>query len=275
MTISVTRAALRVASLCLLATALFANISLCAELVKVGAVSRVKGTATVVRAVDDEVLSLTAGSGVYAGDVINTSERSRVKLLMVDDTILTLGQSAELRIDEYDYIPGEQRRSSVVSLKSGNLKSLISKTFTNVGSKFEVHTLTAVSGARGTTNIVSVIDPSLTLVIGSDGETGVRNIDASVVGEVGLMPGFGTYVERGKLPTEPFPVTDELLEPLERDTYIGRTPTMPQDDGDDYVVPEAASPGAINPMAPEPPADGMNEPVEPTGGGHYGGHPEF
>jgi len=196
----------------------------------VGKVAAVKGTVSVTRAGEAASAPLSVRDQVYQNDRITTGEQSRVKLLMSDDTVLTLGQKGDLVFQDYTVNTGEKKRSSVLKLVSGNLRSIISKLFGGVGSRFEVHTPTAVAGARGTVNTASVIDQDNTFVIGEEGGTEVNNIDTDIKGSRVLTGNFGCYVKKGEPPSEPFLVPAGQLLDLHSDTVMARAPEFKPED---------------------------------------------
>lgn len=67
--------------------------------------------------------------------------------MLTDDSLLSVGQNSNLEMTEY--LLDKDKRSGVVFLKVGTLHTNVEK-FLNPNSKFEVHTPTAVAGARGT-----------------------------------------------------------------------------------------------------------------------------
>src|SRR2546428_2369652 len=91
---------------------------------------------------------------VYFKDVIETQADSRAKALFEDDSILTVGENSRVEVSEYIYDPANNQRSSVLRMIQGKARALVGKLFAGLGSKFEVHTPTAVAAARGTYFVV-------------------------------------------------------------------------------------------------------------------------
>ena len=137
-------------------------------------------------------------------DLIETQRESRTKALFQDDTLLTLGENSRVEITEYVYDPANNRRSTVVKLAQGKLRALVGRVFEGAGSKFEVHTPTAVAAARGTYFVVWIEDQKSA----QGGTTGVANIaDPGTVafssaGQTVLVgPQQYSMAEPGKPPT--------------------------------------------------------------------------
>lgn len=105
--------------------------------------------------------------GVQFHDIIETHQASRTKALFEDDSMLTVGEHSRIEITEFVFKPQESMRSVIVNLVAGKLRALVGKVFAESGSRFEIHTPTAVAAARGTYFIVW---------LNKNGRTGVANI---------------------------------------------------------------------------------------------------
>ncbi len=86
--------------------------------------------------------------------VIETQPASKTKALFLDDTLLTIGERSRVEITEQIYDPAKSRRSTVMRLVRGQVRALVGRIFEGAGSRFEVHTPTAVAAARGTHFVV-------------------------------------------------------------------------------------------------------------------------
>jgi hypothetical protein len=119
----------------------------------VGKFRDVQGNVSVTRVKADS--KAKTGDDVRLNDLVSTREKSRTKIALSDDTLLTLGQNSKLEITRYLFSP--QKKASTISLKMGTLHSQIQKT---VDSSFEVRTPNAIAGARGTVwlSVVEVVN---------------------------------------------------------------------------------------------------------------------
>lgn len=93
------------------------------------------------------IIKPSVGDNIQSKDMVATGDKSRAKLLLSDESLLSVGQNSNLEITEY--LLDKSRRTSIISLKTGSLHSKVEK-FLEPDSKFEVHTPTAIAGARGT-----------------------------------------------------------------------------------------------------------------------------
>ncbi len=132
---------------------------------------------------------LTTGKDVFVGDRLGTADASRLKVLMRDDSVLTLGPKSELVVDQLDVRDGggTSRLGAVV----GAVRAVVTDRYGTPGSSFEMKTPTAVAGVRGTGFVVLVDDDGKrTRVIGLYDVTWVRSItDTSGRREVHVGPG--------------------------------------------------------------------------------------
>jgi hypothetical protein len=135
-------------------------------------------------------------------DVIETQQASRTKALFRDDSILTVGERSRIEITEYVFNPRENIRSVVINLVTGKLRALVGKVFAGSGSRFEIHTPSAVAAARGTYFIVWLNDTGRTGVanIGEHGRVDFTSHGVTVILESGEFS-----EEREDGPTMPIP----------------------------------------------------------------------
>jgi hypothetical protein len=183
----------------------------------IGSVTTIKKEVRVVHPGQTQVAMVKSGDGVLFLDSYETLDEARAKLLFEDDSLLTLGEKTRLQITENVYNPSKNRRSTALKMLSGRLRVLVGKTFTGTGSKFEVHTPTAVAAARGTYYIVWLFkqkDDLLTGVVSLADRVDVHNVDPNVSGTVFVGPNQYTIVAFGKPPTPAAPIDPSLLAEL-------------------------------------------------------------
>lgn len=84
----------------------------------VGAVEEVKGNATVTRA-DGTVETITIGTPIYQGDVIETDASGAVNIVFIDETSMAVSENARLAIDEYKYDPSTESGTTNFSVLRG------------------------------------------------------------------------------------------------------------------------------------------------------------
>jgi hypothetical protein len=168
----------------------------------IGFYTAVLGKATVTHPGEAQVLPVKLQDEVLFKDVIQTETDSRTRALFQDDSMLTVGENSRVEIDEYIYNPEKNVRRAIVKLMQGQVRALVSKVFKANGSKFEVHTPSAVAAARGTYFTVWV----------ENGQSGIINIgekgrvDFTSGGmTVAVDPGYFSIAHEGQAPSVPLP----------------------------------------------------------------------
>jgi hypothetical protein len=63
------------------------------------------------------------GTQLYRNDTLSTGERSIVKIIMVDETFITLGPNSEIRFEDYQFVSKTDRR--IHSFVRGQLSSFV------------------------------------------------------------------------------------------------------------------------------------------------------
>lgn len=84
----------------------------------VGTVKEVSGEATVTRT-DGTVVTITAETVIYQGDVVETSATGAVNIVFVDESTFSISNNARLAIDEYVFDPQSQGGESNFSMLRG------------------------------------------------------------------------------------------------------------------------------------------------------------
>jgi FecR protein len=179
-------------------------------LVPVGYVQR--GTASAIPAQRNDLL--------FWQDTVRTELGGRVRIGLLDGSILNVGSQSSLTITKHD--PATQQTQ--VELTYGRIRAKAVR-IVQPGGSFKVRTPVAVTGVVGT-GFDIVTTSVMTVVLCLDHTVRVRNAENRVVGEVLLHAGEFTRVRRGMPPTPPKPASPEQLHESEDATSI---PTVPVD----------------------------------------------
>jgi len=143
---------------------------------------------------------LLTAAPVLFEDMLKTGTDARLKAQLVDGTELTLGEKAEMFIDEFVYEP--DGTEAVLSLKvvRGAFMFVSGKIEKMSGSRVNIETPAGILGVRGTTVWVGDIDGGYGILV-LDGSVAVTTPNGAVV----VNTGQGTMVydnERPSLPSE-------------------------------------------------------------------------
>ena len=168
----------------------------------IGFYTAVSGRVTVEHSGEAQVFPVKLNDQVWFKDVIETSNESRTKAFFEDDSVLTVGQNSRVEINEYVYQPEHNTRRAIVKLMQGQVRALVSKIFKANGSKFEVHTPSAVAAARGTYFTVWVENGQSGIInIGEEGRVDFTSGGKTVT----VDPGFFSIAQEGSAPSVPMP----------------------------------------------------------------------
>jgi len=114
----------------------------------VGFVAASVGDASLLRSDQSSWALALVDQDVEIGDTARTGRESALKLILVDDTSLTLGEETELVIDEMLVGPAALREVSILRQLSGKLRVRVGEAFGGT-TRLQVHTPTAVMGVKG------------------------------------------------------------------------------------------------------------------------------
>ncbi len=186
-------------TLCIIALSVFAHRTWARPRRNVGIVNALKGKVLRFHKGETEPNTLESGSKIYLNDRIITAKSSKVQLIFRDDSVLTLGPESELIVEAESFSRVTGKRNSKFALLKGKVRSVVGKSFSKKGSKFEIHTQTAVAGVRGTQNIVEFVqDPPHTNVFSIVNTTYTKGKTGKDEKELLLPPGKGANVPKGK-----------------------------------------------------------------------------
>jgi hypothetical protein len=113
----------------------------------VGRIKTLQGTAQDKRV--NNSFTVSVGMPILLHDLLITSAASSLMLLLSDDSSVSLGESAQLQIDEHLVGAGGGRNSTVLKLLSGSVHSLVNS---GVGRAFnyQIRTSNSIIAVRGT-----------------------------------------------------------------------------------------------------------------------------
>jgi hypothetical protein len=167
---------------------------------EVGTLAAVEGTVELGRAGNWTTAAI--GTGVAQGDDLRTGRPGRARVVFQDDSVLTMADASELRIDEQTFDSNRGVAHSLLRLVQGKVRTVVGGYTERRGSSFTIETQTAVVGVRGTEFIV-VFDPvaDVSDVVGVSGRAEVHSPLDRVGHAVVVTAREITTVLRGRYPT--------------------------------------------------------------------------
>lgn len=188
--------------LALAALATAATVRPAAAQEEVGTVAALEGTAQIGRAGDFQPAK--PGAPIHLGDELRTGTPGRMRVVFRDDTILNLGDETRITVDDQVFAPDQGMFRASIQLLSGKVRALVGEYYRQPGASYELKTVTAVAGVRGTEFIVSY-DPALELtrVVGVEGRVEVRSSRERIAQSVFVTSGELTEVDAQRAPEAP------------------------------------------------------------------------
>jgi hypothetical protein len=178
----------------------------------IGTVLAVDGTAEVRAQNKTTWEALRFRDAIFLQDTVRTGANSKLKVMLHNDSIMTISEQSEMVFSEFLLTPGRKR--SVVNLLFGTLKTLTTSIL-GARASVEVHTPNAVAGVRGTIFVVRYVPP-VTDVFVLEGVVTTQHSDPAIPGVVQAALNTHTRVVGAAAPTTPVPITVEERQAIER-----------------------------------------------------------
>ncbi len=182
-------------------TSLFASI---------GEITAIYGKAYAIRG--GKSIALFKGSKLEKQDIIKTMPNSRLQIVFVDHTVISLGQKTTFRVDKYDF--NRQNQEARFSVSRGIFKSITGKIGHLNHSKYTLKTNNATIGVRGTI-YVGRIESTKESIACTSGEIVVYTKRGSVVvkrGEITTFTSFTAPSKPKKLKEESLKLFEDVVE---------------------------------------------------------------
>ncbi len=183
-----------------------------------GRVTAVLNTGTIERGAPPNPAKIAAeqGTKVQWNDVLTTADDGRLRVLLRDQSILSLGSKSRMVVVQHN--PAIQQTALEVTY--GRLRARVTEITQSSGS-FEIRTPTAVAGVIGTDFVVDVDEHGETGVTCLKGNVRVRNADSKIKGEEIVPEGHSTHVKRGAGPMKAHRLAAKDLERIKNETEPG------------------------------------------------------
>lgn len=191
-----------------------------------GVTAAVRGSVLLTEIDQPQVAAQTAADGteIYLGHNIRAAADAGAQLMLLDQTSVTLGENAEIAVDDFLYDPARNLGQLAVSVRNGAFR-LVTGAISEVDpANTVIRTPTALIGVRGTI-VLSRVTPAGSLIALAGPGAGTDSRDrigaVEVTGAQGSVlltrPGFATFVAPGKAPEAPRPLTAEESASLNRE----------------------------------------------------------
>lgn len=129
-----------------------ANAEISEEMAGVSAA--VTGDVTMARTTGEVGVLVESGMPVYLGDRITTSGNSGMQILLLDETVFTIGPNSDIAIDEFVYDPASGDGRIVADMARGVMRFVTGKIPLNNPSSMDINLPVGSIGIRGTIGLI-------------------------------------------------------------------------------------------------------------------------
>jgi hypothetical protein len=177
----------------------------------IGHVSALEGEATVLRQERFTPEPLTLQKPLFREDIIETGTASKVRITLIDATVISLGERSRLELRQFTHDAPQQTRLARLAITVGIFRAIINKLMPS--STVEVITPTAIAAIRGT-DLMGEVTPNSTAIVVLEGSVTIANVRPLFRGLASLTPGTGTTVTDDQPPTAPTQWSTSRIEAL-------------------------------------------------------------
>jgi len=114
----------------------------------IGNIMALKGSAEIHKKSND-ILTAKSGMTIDKGDTIVTQRKTRVQVILKDDTVITIGSHSSFSFDTY-FFDGSKKSTLSMRMNRGFFRSVTGKIGKMAPERFKVKTSSATIGIRGT-----------------------------------------------------------------------------------------------------------------------------
>jgi FecR protein len=182
-----------------------------------GQVTALEGKVTVLRQGKFTPEPLTLQKPVFQEDIIETDRASKVRITLVDATVISLGEQSRLELKQFSHDASQQTRSGRLAIAWGFFRAILKEMTSS--STVEVITPTAVAAIRGT-DLMGEVTADSTAIVVLEGTVAISNIRPMFRGLSTLTPGMGTTVKGDEPPSTPTRWSEPRIEGLRRATAL-------------------------------------------------------
>ena len=171
---------------------------------EVGFVTSIEGVAHVRSAALGEPQSVKLDRGVSIGETVSTGSRSSLRVVLDDDTIVSLGPDTEVVFERLVVGKGASTQRSILRETKGHVRVNVGSASSG-GTRMEVQTPTALLEISG--SVVEIVvsgagGAAETLAVCVRGVIKASSADRAIPGTVEVSEGMSTRIRQGKPPTE-------------------------------------------------------------------------
>jgi len=186
----------------------FSNLLVAAEKSSVGVIS-----ASIGEVYNQDGKKLSTGDKIYFGDSIIVKSNSNSQIMLLDETVMTVGSNSEIKIDEFVYDKKSQNGKILSTIKSGSMKVLTGGVSEKNPANLEIKVPAGTIGSRGTEFQATVDNGQSKILLigpGPNNTAGLRPGSIQVSNALGSVlvnqPFSFTQMSANVAPSTPVPI---------------------------------------------------------------------
>ena len=122
-----------------------------------GVTAAVQGDVDFLSVLDQKLHRATGGEEIYLGDEISSAPKSGMQLMLLDETVFTIGPDTDLSIDDFVYDPATGAGQMTASLTKGLFRFVAGNIAKGDPDDMQINLPTGTIGIRGTTGIIQIL----------------------------------------------------------------------------------------------------------------------
>ena len=187
-------------------------------LIRIGAAAAVRGA--VKAQAPGQAVGRVIGSGkaMYLNDHVTTDAAGHLQVMLLDETVFTLGPNSDMVLDEFVYDPNTSAGKVTASIAKGTFRFVSGKIAHNAATdNMKIKLPVGTMGIRGTIGAGDVDGTHTTIILAGPG---THNNAGENPGSIALTnggstvilnrPGFGSTMLPGQPPTPPHDMSGQL-----------------------------------------------------------------
>jgi hypothetical protein len=136
----------------------------------IGKIVSFNGEATILR--EGKTIQVDKNSAFQKDDTLNTKENTKLQILFLDETIISIGQNSTLKIN--DYLFEEKNTKAEFTMAKGIFRTITGKIGKIAPENFKLKTKSASIGIRGT-QIVAALENNNEKIFCTEGQIEIKN----------------------------------------------------------------------------------------------------
>lgn len=210
-----------------------------ASLTQIGAAAAVKGHVQRTTAEPGAVgRVMESGLSIYLNDKISTDAEGRMQVMLLDETVFTIGPNASMVLDEFVYDPAKGAGKISARITKGAFRFVTGRIAREQPSNMKIKLPVGVIGIRGTivAGLADALKSTVVLLGPGPANNATEKPGGIAVANEGQtvdisQPGYASELTPGQAPSKPFEAPLALIDALAKAVAPAPKPTEQEEQG--------------------------------------------